>query len=71
MFWNKVFAYENSYGDKGIIIARNRQKAERIYRKKYPERKITDDPDDYDDGGAYLFEVDKVRSNKLYDTFPW
>lgn len=33
MLRKKVFAYENSEGDKGIIIATSYKKAERIYRK--------------------------------------
>lgn len=40
---NKVFAYENSDGDKGIIIARSIDEAEKIFHKKYPERKIVDE----------------------------
>ena len=72
MFRKKVFAYENSQGDKGIIIATSYKKAEQIYRKEYPKRKIVSlDTDDYEDNGAYLFEVKNVRNNTLYNTFPW
>lgn len=68
---NKVFAYENSYGDKGIIIARSIDEAEKIFHKKYPERKIVDNYYDYCKNGAYLFEMSKVDNNKLYCCFPW
>ena len=44
---NKVFAYENSDGDKGIIIARSINEAEKIFHEKYPERKIVDNYYDY------------------------
>lgn len=63
---NKVFAYENSDGDKGIIIARSIDEAEKIFHKKYPERKIVDNYYDYCKNGAYLFEMSKVDNNKLY-----
>ena len=52
---NKVFAYENSDGDKGIIIARSINEAEKIFHEKYPERKIVDNYYDYCQNGAYLF----------------
>ena len=39
---NKVFAYENSDGDKGIIIAKSIEEAKKIFHEKYPERKIVD-----------------------------
>lgn len=68
---NKVFAYENSDGDKGIIIARSIDEAEKIFHKKYPERKIVDNYYDYCKNGAYLFEMSKVDNNKLYCCFPW
>lgn len=77
MFKKKVFAYENSYGDKGIIIARSYRKAKKIYCEEYLCRKIVDDDneDDIDDAyfndGVYLFKVAKVRNNKLYNTFPY
>ena len=32
----KVFAYENSEGDKGIIIARSYNEAKAIFHKEYP-----------------------------------
>lgn len=38
MLRKRVFAYENSQGDKGIIIATSYKKAEQIYRKEYPKR---------------------------------
>ena len=70
----KIFAYENSDGDKGIICARSYENAEKIFYKKYPERKIMDpsNPEDnYWDNGAYLFEMGKMKNNKLYCCFPW
>lgn len=44
---NKVFAYENSDGDKGIIIAKSIEEAKKIFHEKYPERKIVDNYYDY------------------------
>lgn len=67
----KVFAYENSDGDKGIIIAVSMDEAKRIFHEKYPERTIVDNYYDYCQNGAYLFEMSKVDNNKLYCCFPW
>ena len=67
----KVFAYENSDGDKGIIIAVSIDEAKRIFHEKYPERTIVDNYCDYCQNGAYLFEMGKVDNNKLYCCFPW
>lgn len=67
----KVFAYENSEGDKGIIIARSYNEAKVIFHKEYPKRKIVDNDEDYWDNGAYLFGMDKVKNNELYNCFPW
>ena len=44
---NKVFAYENSDGDKGIIIAKSIEEAKKIFHEKYPERKIVDNYNEY------------------------
>ena len=67
----KVFAYENSDGDKGIIIAVSIDEAKRIFHEQYPERTIVDNYCDYCQNGAYLFEMDKGDNNKLYCCFPW
>lgn len=67
----KVYAYENSNGDKGIIIAKSIDEAKMIFYKEYPNRKIVDNNNDYWEDGAYLFEMDKVKNNKLYCCFPW
>lgn len=67
----KVFAYENSYGDKGIIIAKSYDEAKAIFCKAYPKRKIGDDDENYYDNGAYLFEMDEVKNNELYNCFPY
>lgn len=67
----KVFAYENSEGDKGIIIAKSYNEAERIFHKEYPERKIVDNDHEYWKDGAYLFEMSDVKDNELYCCFPW
>ena len=71
----KVYAYENSCGDKGVIIAESKEKAEEIYHEKYPDWKIvtpeSGEYDSYDIKGAYLFEVGKVEENTLYNAFPW
>ena len=67
----KVYAYENSNGDKGIIIAKSYDDAKRIFHEKYTNRKIVeDDSIDYWDNGSYLFEMDNVRDNELYCCFP-
>lgn len=72
----KIFAYENGCGDKGIIIAKSYDDAEKIFREKYPKRRIInvmegDDNYHYDVDGAYLFEMGKIKNNKLYNCFPW
>lgn len=67
----KLYAYENSNGDKGVIIADNIEKAAELFKEKYPGRKIADNDNDYDNGGAYLFESGDVENNKLFCTFPW
>ena len=71
----KVYAYENSCGDKGIIIAEKKEKAEEIYHAKYPDWKIvTPESGKYDSNeikGAYLFEVGELKENELYNAFPW
>ena len=69
---DRVFAYENSCGDKGVIIASSYEKAVQIFYEKYPGRKIVDCIDDYyDDNGAFLFETGAVKKNALYNAFPW
>lgn len=67
----KVFAYENSEGDKGMIIADSLDEARELFKKEYPERKLLDvDTDDYWNGGADVFEVDSLDKNsKLYCLF--
>lgn len=67
----KVFAYENSEGDKGIIIARSYNEAKAIFHKEYSKRKIVDNDKGYWDNGAYLFEMDEAKNNELYNCFPW
>lgn len=71
----KVYAYENSCGDKGIIIAESKETAESIYHEKYPDWKIvTPESGEYGSNeikGAHLFEVGAVLENKLYSAFPW
>ena len=68
----KIYAYENSYGDKGIIIARSKEEAKRLFHEEYPKRKIVDIDGDYYNDGAYLFELDTLSNeSKLYCPFPW
>ena len=67
----KLYAYENSEGDKGVIIANSMEKAKELFLQEYPTRTIVDNNDDYYKNGAYLFEVEKVQNNKLFCTFPW
>ena len=71
MLRKKVFAYECSNGDKGIIIAKSIEKAKKIFNKEYPDRQIVDNDYNYWDNGAYLFESDRVKNGKLYCCFPW
>lgn len=71
MFRKKIYAYENSEGDKGVIIARSMKAAVRLFHIKYPDRQIADNDDDYWRSGAYLFEVGYASGNKLYDAFLW
>lgn len=69
-----IYAYENSYGDKGIIIARSMKKAIELFKKEYPERNIIydDKTQDYDDNGAYIYEVSDLKyKNRLYCLFEW
>lgn len=68
-----MFAYENSGGDKGVIIAENKETAETLFKAKYPKRRIlteSDNCDEYTSNGAYLYEVGDVENNKLFDAFP-
>lgn len=71
LFHKKIFAYENSEGDKGIIIAKSYKDAKKIFYKEYPKRKIAKNDDEYWNNGAYLFEMGNVSNNKLYCCFPW
>lgn len=65
----KIYAYEIYGKDKGIIIARSYNHAEKILKKEY-NIDITDNDDKYWSGeGAYLYEVDNVKNNHLYATF--
>lgn len=66
----KLYAYENSEGDKGVIIADSMEKAKELFLQEYPTRTIVDNNDDYYKNGAYLFEVEKVQNNKLFCAFP-
>lgn len=66
----KLYAYENSESDKGVIIADSMEKAKELFLQEYPTRTIVDNIDDYYKNGAYLFEVEKVQNNKLFCAFP-
>ena len=67
----KVFAYENSEGDKGVIIAKSLKDAERIFKREYPDRTLVKDGDgDYWKNGVYLYEMSDVKNNELYCCFP-
>ena len=67
----KIFVYENSEGDKGIIVAKSIEQAKRIFHKEYPKRTIVDNDYEYWQNGTYLFEMGEVKNNKLYNCFPW
>ena len=72
LFTKKIYAYENSDGDKGIIIAYTEIEARRLFQEQYPERKIVDNDGDYYDNGAYLYELEILNDeSKLYCAFPW
>lgn len=72
LFKKKIYVYENSEGDKGIIIAYTESEAKRLFQEKYPQRKIISTDEDYFDGGAYLYEFSKLdKESKLYCAFPW
>lgn len=68
----KIYAYENSEGDKGIIIAKSLDEARELFKKEYPKRKIAKNDEEYYDNGSYVFEVDVLENeSKLYCPFPW
>lgn len=69
----KIFVYENSCGDKGIIIAETEVEARKLYKEKYPKRNIVDNQDDdYWENGAYLYEFcDLEDKSKLYSLFEY
>lgn len=68
---SEIFAYECCEGDKGIVVADSLEKAKEIVLKKYPERNIATNDDEYWNGGVYVFSVGSVQDNHLYDAFPW
>lgn len=68
----KIYAYENSEGDKGIIIAYTESEARKLFQETYPKRKIVDTDGDYYNEGAYLYELSELdHESKLYCAFPW
>ena len=68
----KIYAYENSECDKGIIIAQSLDEARELFKKEYPKRKIAKNDEEYYDNGAYVFEADVLKNeSKLYCPFPW
>ena len=72
LFKKKIYVYENSEGDKGIIIAYTEIEARRLFQEIYPKRKIVDNDDNYYDNGAYLYELGTLSDeSKLYCAFPW
>lgn len=72
LFKKKIFAYENSEGDRGIIIAYTEIEAKRLFQEKYPQIKIVDNDKDYYKSGAYMYELSELdNGNKLYCAFPW
>ena len=67
----KVYGYENSDGDKGIIIATSLKKAKKVYFKNYPKRKLVEDLTEYYEDGAFLFYAGDVKESTAYCVFPW
>lgn len=39
---NKMYAYENYEGDKGVIIATSMGQARKLFSERYPDRKIAE-----------------------------
>ena len=66
----KLFSYDNSEGDKGVIIADSYEEAVELYKKEYPERQIAEDFDQYWSNGCYLLEVGEIDGSELYNTCP-
>ena len=67
----KIYAYEIFEGDKGIIIASSYKKAKKILKKEYSIKVADDDAAYYNGNRAYLYEVGKVKNNKLYAAFEY
>ncbi len=67
---NKIFAYENCDGDKGIIIAETYEEAEKLYKDDYPDCTIIDG-EDYRPGTGFLFEVRNKIEKGVVNAFPW
>ena len=68
---NKIFAYENFDGDKGIIIAETYEEAEKLYKEDYPDCTIIDGNEDYRSGTGLLFEVRNKIEKGVVNAFPW
>ena len=68
----KLFSYDNSEGDKGVIIANSLEEACRIYKKHYPKRKIANTNDEYWECGSYIVEEGVLNGKEeLFNTVPW
>ena len=67
----KIYAYEIFEGDKGVIIAPSYKKAKKILKKECGIKVADNDTAYYNGNKAYLYEVGKVKNNKIYATFEY
>lgn len=73
----KIYVYENTYSDKGIIIADTLEEAQHLWQTKYPKRRLYTRYDVYkcldDDNGGMVFSdfEEELENHKLYCTVPW
>lgn len=68
----KIYSYDNFEGDKGIIIADSIDEAIELFNKKYPDRQIADNCQQYFNHGCYIEEVDYLcGQSQLYVTCEW
>ena len=66
---NKMYAYENYEGGKGVIIATSMGQARKLFSERYPNRKIAENDEEYWNNGAFLYELGDVERNKIYNAF--
>lgn len=52
----KLYSYDNTYGDKGIIIADSMEEAKTLHKEMYPGRNIIESENRGLRNEAYIFE---------------